>query len=303
MTLHAVGKDGDVSTQITPRLEYIDFKLFFTGRVSRADLNAVFGIAEAAASRVLTQYATIRPNNKTQKTNTILRETFVPLCAFDPDEALGMLANGFNRYSRPVESDVTSELIGRIPNQLNLENVAKITRAISGHYAISCNYLSENSDNHDTRILVPLAIMHDGTSWLFRAFDRSESSKPAFKNFHFARVRAVKEELESNEAKQKSGEVLSQDTLWNLRLPLVLTLHESLSQTQRMRVITDFGIDEGKEELYVTERAAFRWILEKKWYIDARSQAQIDEDNQKGIRRFYKFKLANLATIEQMENA
>ncbi|MBE4115579.1 transcriptional regulator, partial [Vibrio parahaemolyticus] len=55
------------TTSINARLAYIDFKLFFTGRVSRADLKDAFGIAEAAASRVLTEYSKRRPNNKTQK--------------------------------------------------------------------------------------------------------------------------------------------------------------------------------------------------------------------------------------------
>ncbi len=63
---------------------------------------------------------------------------------------------------------------------------------------------------------------------------------------------------------------------------------------------TDFGIPEDKDEVYVTERAAFRWIVEKKWYIDARSNEEKREDKQS---RFYKFELSNLEMIKQMEQA
>ncbi|TOB11095.1 transcriptional regulator, partial [Vibrio parahaemolyticus] len=62
------GKNTEATNEINERLAYVDFKLFFTGKVSRADLKGAFGIAEAAASRVLTEYSKLRPNNKTQKT-------------------------------------------------------------------------------------------------------------------------------------------------------------------------------------------------------------------------------------------
>ncbi|TOQ62098.1 transcriptional regulator, partial [Vibrio parahaemolyticus] len=83
--------------------------------------------------------------------------------------ALGMLANGFNSNKIFGVTELAYEKIGKFPNQMNTNEVAMITRAISGKYAISCNYLSENSSNHQTRTLVPLAIMYDGTSWMFRA--------------------------------------------------------------------------------------------------------------------------------------
>ena len=296
----------DITAETSPtnaRLAYVDFKLFFTGRVNRADLKDAFGIAEAAASRVLTEYSKYRPNNKTQKTNTLIRSSFEPLTVIDAELALGMLANGFNSNKIFGITELSYEKIGKIPNQLNVKEVAMITRAISGKHSVSCNYLSENSANHQRRTLVPLALMYDGTSWMFRAYDRSDIKENKFKNFHFARVRNVVEEYESKETRQKEHETLSQDKLWNLRLPLILKLHSSLSEKEKSQVKTDFGIPEHKDELYVTERAAFRWILEKKWYIDTRSNSQTLEDNNYGINRFYKFELTNLEMIEQMEQS
>ncbi|PMN91331.1 WYL domain-containing protein [Enterovibrio norvegicus] len=287
--------------EVSARLAYVDFKLRFTGQVTRADLKSAFGIAEAAASRVLTEYSKQRPNNKTQKTNTIVRESFEPLVDFDAELALGMLANGFNSNKLFGVTELTYEKIGKVPNQLNLCEVAMITRAIAGSYSISCNYLSENSGNHEMRTLVPLAIMHDGSSWMFRAFDRSEVKIRKFKNFHFARVRNVIENFEAKADKQKDGEALSKDEHWNLRLPLILKLHPTLSEAAKKQVRTDFGISEDKDELYITERAAFRWIVEKKWFIDARTEDEKKEDEENGIRRFYKFELCNLDMVQQME--
>lgn len=291
------------SSSSRARLAYVDFKLYFTGSVSRADMKSAFGIAEAAASRVLTEYSKYRPNNKTQKTNTIIRSSFKALVPIDSELALGMLANGFNSNRIFDVTELPFEKIGKIPNQLDVDEVAMITRAISGNYSISCNYLSVNSTNHLRRTLVPLAIMHDGTSWMFRGYDRSDAKENKFKNYHFSRVRNVVEEYESKEAKLKSHENLSQDKLWNLRLPLILKLHDSLSEIDKRKVKTDFGIPEDKDELYITERAAFRWIIEKKWYIDVRSSSQKNKDSEHGNNRFYKFELTNLDMVNQMEKS
>lgn len=285
------------------RLAYVDFKLFFTGRVTRADLKDAFGIAEAAASRVLTEYAKRRPSNKTQKTNTIIRSTFEPLMDIDAELALGMLANGFNSNKIFGVTELSYEKIGKIPAQLNADEVAMVTRAMSGNYSISCNYLSENSSNHGLRTLLPLAIMYDGTSWMFRAYDRSETKRNKFKNFHFTRVRNVREEHEGKEFKQTDHEALTQDKLWNLRLPLILKLHPSLSASEHNKIRTDFGIPENKDEIYITERAAFRWIIEKKWYIDTRTEPQRLIDEKNGFKRFYKLELSNLEMVIQMEKS
>ncbi|EGQ8940445.1 TPA: WYL domain-containing protein [Vibrio parahaemolyticus] len=297
------GKNTEATNEINERLAYVDFKLFFTGKVSRADLKGAFGIAEAAASRVLTEYSKLRPNNKTQKTNTIIRESFDSLIDIDAELALGMLANGFNSNKLFGVTELSYEKIGKIPNRLNLGEVAMITRAISGKYSIFCQYLSNNSVKHDRRNLVPLAIMYDGTSWMFRAFDRSEKNENKFKNFHFSRIRNVVEDIDSKTAKQKENEALSQDKHWNLRLPLILKLHTSLPEKERQKVRTDFGIPDDKDEIYVTERAAFRWILEKKWHIDARTHTQKEDDKQKRINRFYKFELTNLNMVMNMEGS
>jgi hypothetical protein len=79
-----------------------------------------------------------------------------------------------------------------------------------------------------------------------------------------------------------------------------LKLHPSLSEVEKTKVRIDFGIASDKDEICITERAAFRWILEKKWYVDART-AEEKSNNQQN--RFYKFELNNLDMIKMMEQA
>lgn len=304
--MNAIIDSDETTTQetvVNERLAYVDFKLQFTGHISRADLKNTFGIAEAAASRVLVDYTKAREKNKTQKANTIIRDTYIPLIPINAEMALGMLANGFNSNKLFGKTELTYEKIGVVPNRLNVNDVAMITRAIAGKYSITCNYLSKNSDKHSPRTLVPHAIMYDGTNWMFRAFDRSETNGNNFKNFHFARAHNVTEGHNDKELKQKESESTSHDKSWNLRLPFILKLHESLSDSAKNEVRTDFGMASDTEEFYITERAAFRWIIEKKWYIDARTLQKKQKDKDNCVQYFYQFELTNLDMIIQMENS
>lgn len=292
-----------INSSINERLAYVDFKLRFTGHISRLDLGETFGIAEAAASRVLTEYGVAKPENKAQKVNTIIRESFSPLISIDGETALGMLANGFNKNKLTNNTVLPFEKVGVIPNRLNISEVAMITRAIAGEYAISCNYFSEHSSNHETRTLMPLAILYDGSQWMFRAYDRTETKTDKFKNFHFARSMNVVEEFQSKEKKRLGHEGLGHDKSWNLRLPLILKLHESLSEENKAQIRRDFGIPQEQDELFTSEREAFIWITKKKWYIDDRNQKQIELDNKEGLKRFYKFKLTNHEMIEKLKES
>jgi hypothetical protein len=297
-------KNNEITSNgaISERLAYVDFKLRFTGHVSRADLGETFGIAEAAASRVLKEYGEIKPNNKTQKANTIIRENFSPLISIDGGTALGMLANGFNKNKLTNNTVIPYEKIGSIPHQLNTSDVAMITRAIAGGYAITCKYFSENSANHGERILLPLAIMYDGTQWMYRGCDRVGTGSIEFKNFHFSRTTEIKEQFQAKEFKKLECEELINDKAWNLRLPLVLKLHESLDEKEQSKIRRDFGISEGSDELVTSERQALIWIVKKKWYIDDRSPERKVLDNNMKIKRFYKFELANKEMIETLQN-
>lgn len=264
------------------RLAYVDFKLYFTGTIKRSDMKDMFDLGDAAASKIFSKYKELRKCNmdytRQQHSNTICRESFKPLVKFEAEVALGMLANGFNKnklVDRPIQPYAR---VGKVPNQLNVEGVAKITRAISCGYAIQCNYISAHSNNHEQRTLLPLALVFDGKTWMYRAYDRSDNS---FKHFYFSRSKNITE-LPCEEA--KAHEVLLRDKLWNTQIPLLLKLHERLSDAQKDAVRYEFSMDEDADELVVTEKASLYWILSKQWFID---------DNSTEKNNYFKFRLIN----------
>lgn len=308
-------KDGSSNAdRLADRLAFIDFKLQFTGYVKRSEIGEVFNIADAASSKVLAEYSKRCASNieydSSKKVNAIVRESFKPLLQLDAEKALGMLANGFNKNKLSDTSNtlITYQRIDEVPGKLSPECVSKITRAISGGYSISCKYYSDSSDNLDTRILVPLAIMYDGITWMFRAFYRDDPKGIYYRNFHFTRVDEVKELFVSKENMRQVNEELSQDKEWNSKIPLSLRLHEDRSPKEKDKIRQDFGFTSNQDEIMIPIRSAFLWILTRKWFIDDRSEEQKSLDNEAlnsgelKYKKYFKFELLNKETVDFLKS-
>ncbi|MEZ9494928.1 transcriptional regulator [Vibrio splendidus] len=284
------------------RLAYIDFRLRFTGTVNRSDLKEVFGLAEAAASKVLTTYSSKCPNNmfydRTLRANAINRKDFVPLFSVDAVTALDMLANGFDKSKLINTHILPYSRIGQIPDLLKSETICKITRAMNNGYAIKCQYYSNNSNSLSERVLVPVALMYDGRFWNFRAYERKGGNRiDVFKNFSFARTITADEILDNN-SRRLSHEELEFDHEWNNHVPLVLKLHDNLSKEERNKIRLDFAMQDDQDELIITQRESELWILFKQWFIDAND---INTTENEHINRFYKFRLANKSTVDALK--
>jgi len=270
------------------RLAFIDFKLRFTGSIKRSDLNEAFSIADASASKLIAAYTSLRPNNliydRSKKLN-VVTESFKPLLSIDSLTALGMLANGFNK-NKLVDSPILPySRIGTLPNVLDVTEVAKITRAMFNKQAIRCDYISNNSDNHGSREILPLSLLFDGRNWIFRGYQRGTPDGTKFKNFNFSRTTSVTEL--GDDTIQRPHESIEADKLWNEKVLVILTLHNNLNELQKKSVRRDFGMADDDDELVLTERAALLWILEHRWFIDRREVGS--EDN----KQYYNFHFKN----------
>ena len=280
--------------QRAERLTYIDFRLRFMGTINRSDLTALFGIADAAASKEISEYKELRPKNveynRAQRANTILRDTFSPLINIDSETALGMLANGFSKNKLVDNPSIPYQRVGLFPKKLKPEIISKITRSIHCRTAINCTYVSGSSRNHSPRKLFPTAIFYDGHSWKFRAFHRHDDpGKSMFKCFNFSRVIDV-DELSSENAKE--FETLEKDKDWNFTIPLHLKIHPEINNEQLKGIKEDFGLSEDENELIVTEKAALFYFLKKHWAIDCGEVPSRDG--------YYSFYLNNRADIKGM---
>ncbi|WP_279147212.1 transcriptional regulator [Photobacterium carnosum] len=275
------------------RIAYIDFRLRFTGVINRSDLKDMFGLGLAASSNMMSQYTKRCPDNmeynRSAKANNIKINSFKPLIPIDAETALGMLAYGFNKNKLMNKALIPYVRVGKVKNKLNTDEVAKITRAIYGGYSINCNYISESSTNHGERTLLPTALVFDGRTWIFRAFDRLVDGSGKFKNFNFSRAINITENCNDI---RRSYEEPSFDRDWNTQVPLILALHDDLSEEERVGVRTDFGMKEGENNMLLTERLALLWILCDQW--------RVEREFQPITSKSYRFKLLNEDMFAQL---
>lgn len=281
------------------RLAFIDFIFQFKGSLSRNDLTAFFGLKEAAASQALTEYRVLRPFNieyeRSLGKNVIVRTTFEPLIEIDAEMALGMLANGFNKNKLMDGPLIPYVRIGSVPKKLNVELVAKVTRAISEQYAISCKYFSATSSNHGDRTLFPTAIFYDGVSWMFRAYHKNmETNQGNFKCFDFSRLISATEIPKMTSAK---GEDLNSDSDWHLVTPIVLGIHPSLKSDQQDLLRYEYGINSVSDEFIINTKAVLFYYLVRQWKIDVRPVIPTSNDEKS---MSYNFHLKNRNTLEHL---
>jgi len=254
--------------ELAIRLSFIDFKIYYTGVLSRSDLIDEFGVSEITASRIISEYKKVREwnleYNPSEKKFFLNLKGFKPFSYIKAEDALFMLANGFDK-NRVIKKDgfIKFESIGVDTNPICNEKVSAITRAIYQGLMISCVYNSAAGRDLSERSIVPLVILFDGLNWIFRANQPGADGNVKYKNFNFSRIISVKDG--GTKVGREYG--LDYDTLWNGIVPLDIEINSSLDNDAKERVRRDYGMPDDANKILMTERAAFVWIILNQWKV------------------------------------
>lgn len=260
------------------RLAFIDFKIFYTGALSRTDITSEFDISEITATRIISKYKELREknlyyDNKSKKFELNELE-YQSLVDFSSEDALKMLSEGFdkNKFVRS-RNIIRYENIDFIQSPLEKNKVAIITRAIFNKNKIKIKYNSTTSNNKENRILSPLVILFDGRNWIFRAYHEDSDTEIKYKNFNFSRIIEAEKTNESIDYNQ----TLDYDDLWNMNLPIELEINPNLKKQKKDEIKRDFGINSSDNKVLMTSRAAFVWIILNQWLVCY--EKDIESDN------------------------
>ena len=241
------------------RLEFIDFRLLWEGRVNRADLLDFFGISAPQASLDFASYLEQAPGNavydKTVKAY-VATDTFTP--KFAPDDGLRYLdellaremgvideAESFIGWAPPMDS---------VPNPIRLVDkpaLIKILRAIQRQEALEINYQSMSGPDPTIRTVAPHALGFDGYRWHVRAycFRRNQHI-----DFVLARILSlVPKDLPSTPP---------YDKLWHTYVQVIIGANPELDEGRRRAIELDYGMQDGQSTL--TTRQSQLWYLLQK---------------------------------------
>lgn len=269
------------------RLAYIDFKLLFIGHVTRSEVVNYFGQGLSSASRDITLYKELCPQNMeydSRDKRYYQTPEFTPLVEHDAKKTLAKLANhisdGFDAISDidfPVEA----------PSQLNVPDifiVARLVQATVNKKAVSIIYTSLSSGS-GAREIVPHSIVDNGLRWHVRAFDRKSSS---FRDFVITRISKVT----LIDAEVNRGEDKLDDHQWMRMMPLRLVPHpENIKHPTAIEL--DYSMNDGMLELNV--RAAMAGYLLRRWNVDCTANASLRGSE-------YQLRLKNRQTLYGAEN-
>jgi hypothetical protein len=252
------------------RLAYIEFKLYFFGRVGRQDVMDRFGVASAGATRDFTFYRELAPNNlvfDNVEKSYVIRDEFVPIFEHVSERVITALSRGFGDGINPVAGPVIPCELPPGLNQINVSILAPITRAIFLEKVIAIKYFSATSGASE-REIVPFALATDGLRWHVRAFDRK---RQGFLDFVISRVDQVSF-VEGSEPQKM--ELAAQDHQWNRIVELDLIPHPDRKYPEIVK--RDFSMADGVFHLKV--RAAMAGYVLRQLHVDCSHDHSLKDD-------------------------
>lgn len=236
------------------RLEFIDFRLMWEGRLNRADITAFFRISVPQASLDLAKYQEIAPENAYYDRNQksyIANASFKPVFAtFESNHYLNELIGLETGILSPSES-----FIGWVPPVTSLplptrkvhpETLIELIMAIKNQRALVVDYRAMR-DEPSIRTLFPTAFAHDGHRWHVRAYCFSSEM---YKDFVLGRFFDIAESI------SPSSEV-PVDTEWETFIDVVIGPNPDFSMNKKMIIESDYQMDKGEAKIRIRKSQYF----------------------------------------------
>lgn len=229
------------------RLEFIDFRLQWDGRLNRSDLTDFFGISVPQASLDIAKYQELRPGNMEYDRSSrvyVTTATFSPVFPVShPSRYLNeLLAVATGVLPRDATFVGWWPPIGIAPmpsHTLDVDVLTALLRAIRDRKGLRISYQSMSVPGPQSRIMTPHALAFDGSRWHVRAFCHV---KARFRDFVVTRILDV-------EGEEPAGAGEEDDIEWQTEVTLILAPNPKLGETHARVVELDYGMADGELHL------------------------------------------------------
>ena len=258
------------------RYEFIEFRLFWTGRLNRSDVIEAFSLSQQQASGDINAYLDGRKSNLFyDKSAKCYRrgKNFRPRY-YTPDAA------EFLAQVRAVEDGLVApdhSWIAVFPDYsgtpvpargVDPEILRDVYAAIIDKHGLTVTYQSLSRPEAAERVIEPHALAFDGFRWHARAFCSKDG---VFKDFLLSRILSV--------GAQTSPQANSADDFdWQEVVLLEVGPHPALSDAQKRIFAMDYGMVEGVAQIPV--RRALLYYALKRLGLDTDPDARPPQDQQ-----------------------
>ena len=259
------------------RLEFIDFRLFWEGRLNRSDLTTFFRISVPQASLDLAAYQELAPGNmvydRTQKTY-VAASTFAPALT-SPDSShylnellwreIGTVAasDSFIGWAPPVAS------LPSPTRQVDTQILISLIRALQKGEALTVDYRSmTHFDEPTLRTIYPTSFAHDRSRRHIRALS---SKSQIFKDFVLGRIASVVDSLPPPSPVPK-------DTEWETYIDVVIGPNPTYPPNKCKAIEHDYQMVNG--ETKIRARKPQLYYLNRRLNLNDNPGDPIDEKQQ-----------------------
>ncbi|MCW8917787.1 MAG: WYL domain-containing protein [Gammaproteobacteria bacterium] len=246
--------------------------------MTRNDVARAFGISDPAATKDISLYGRLAPNNLIYKQALF---GYIPgpefqECVADlsPGAVLPMIAHNLSSMSGPYgEQPIfaipaeTLPIPARLPDRLL---TAQALRAVAQRKKLRIRYRSLSDRNSDAaRLIEPHSLCHNGLRWHLRAYNEETFD---FRDFVLSRL----DEAQMLEAPAESS--AEHDEEWVETLTLELTPHPRLPQKKRLNLLLDYGVatTEGGEVITIEVRRALLGYLLQQLSVDTTPDSSLN---------------------------
>ncbi len=246
------------------RLEFIDFRLYWEGRINRKDLTDFFDISIPQASADLRTYQLKAPQNidydKSGKFYFATKQFKPVFKVIDSSHYFSQLRLLFDRVLKKEES-----FLGMVPSFDSIPSVARVVdseilrnilKGINEKMSMEINYQSMSRDKSIWRKIAPHTLAYDGFRWHIRAYCYIHND---FRDFLLVRILELRN-------LQPAAIDPSADSRWNNIVEVKIEPHPGLSDAQKKIIERDYDMKNGVGVLKV--RAALYFYLEKHLGLD-----------------------------------
>lgn len=226
------------------RLEFIEFRLLWDGKINRGELADYFNVSIQHASLDFARYmALARDNMEYDRSEKVYRVTkqFAPLF-IAPDTqtylnelsglATGTISPSISFVGARPPCDVVSLPVRRV----RMESLLPLLWAIRDGTEIEITYQPMRSPDPTREWIAPHSLAFDGTRWHARAWCHRSSQ---FRDFVLTRFQTIHG--------QRTGSVNAHDDVeWQTYFVVEIEPNPNLTISQRETVIDDFGMVDGR---------------------------------------------------------
>lgn len=248
------------------RLRYIDWLLMIRGWFSRSDLMSRFKIQGAAASRDISRYKCIKPDNlflnHKIKRYEVNSDFFEPINKIENKEVFSRLCDREMSASLGIDGPI----IETMPCLTDVnDRILEITNAILNRYVISVIYCSMTS-GESTKKIAPHSMFFNELKTYVRCYDVSR------KKF----IDIVLNRIDSfvgidGVASDEMGKKYDDD--WNDIISLELVVHPKV--VHKKAVENDMQIVGGVKVVSVRKSLAHYWL--RRWCVDCSKDASMKD--------------------------